>query len=163
MSKNNLVVERENLAFSMSRIFDASRELVWKVYTDPLLIPQWWGFRTSQTLVDRMDLREGGAWRYIEIDKDGNEHAFSGIYKEIVPPERLVYTFEYEPLPGHISTDTITLEELPGGLTLVNARTTFDSVEDLDGMIESGMEVGATETWDRLEELLAREKVALNR
>jgi uncharacterized protein YndB with AHSA1/START domain len=163
MGKNNLVVERENLAFTMSRSFDAPRELVWKVVTDPELVPQWWGFRTSQTIVDKMELRVGGAWRYIEIDQEGNQHAFSGVYKEIVPPERLVYTFEYEPLPGHISTDTITLEELPEGKTLIQSRTTFDTLEDLDGMIQSGMEVGATETWDRLEELLAREKETQSR
>jgi uncharacterized protein YndB with AHSA1/START domain len=159
MSKNNLVVERENLALSMSRVFDAPRELVWKVYMDPQLIPQWWGFRTSKTIVDKMDLRVGGAWRYIQTDDQGNEHAFKGVYKEIQAPERLVYTFEYEPFAGHVSVDTITLQELADGKTLLTARTTFDTLEDLEGMIQSGMEGGATETWDRLEELLEREKV----
>lgn len=163
MSKNNLVVERENLAFTMSRTFDAPRELVWKVCTDPELVPQWWGLRSSKTIVDKMDLRVGGAWRYIQIDVDGNEHAFNGLYKEITPPERLVYTFEYEPFAGHVSTDTITLEELPGGKTLITSRTTFDTLEELDGMIQSGMEGGAIETWDRLEELLEKEKLSQSR
>jgi uncharacterized protein YndB with AHSA1/START domain len=158
MGKNNLVVEREQLAFTMSRTFDAPRELVWKVTTDPQLVPEWWGPRGYKTIIDKMDFRVGGAWRYIQFDAEGNEHAFNGVYKDIQAPERLVYTFEYEPVAGHISTDTITLKELADGKTLVTSRTTFDSLEDLDGMLQSGMEGGATETWDRLEELLAKEK-----
>ena len=158
MGKNNLVVEREQLAFTMSRTFNAPRELVWKVTTDPQLVPEWWGPRGYKTIVDKMDFRVGGAWRYVQYDAEGNEHAFNGVYKVIQSPERLVYTFEYEPVAGHISTDTITLEELADGKTLLTARTTFDTVEALDGMIQSGMEGGATESWDRLEELLAKEK-----
>lgn len=156
MSKNNLVVEREDLAFTMTRVFDAPRDLVWKVTTDPALIPRWWGPRGFTTVVDAMDFKVGGRWRYIQTDAEGNEHAFNGVYKEILPPERLVYTFEYEPMAGHISTDTITLQEQPDGKTLLTARTTFDTLEDLEGMLQSGMEGGAVETWDRLGELLAQ-------
>lgn len=158
MSKNNLVVERDQLAFTMSRTFDAPRELVWKVCTDPKLVPEWWGPRRLTTVVDKMDLIVGGAWRYVQTDPEGNEHAFNGVYKEIKAPELLVYTFEYEPFAGHISVDTITLKELPDGKTLLTTRTTFDTLEDLEGMIQSGMEGGATESWDRLEELLEKEK-----
>lgn len=154
MSKNNLVVERENLAFTMSRIFDAPREMVWKAFTDPKLVPQWWGLRTSTTIVDKLDLREGGVWRFVQMDPDGNEHAFNGVFKEVSAPERLAYTFEYEPLAGRISTDTIILEELPDGKTKITSRTTFDALEDLEGMLQSGMEDGAVESWDRLEEFL---------
>lgn len=155
MSKNNLVVERNKLALSMSRVFDAPRELVWKVYTDTEMIPKWWGPRYLTTRVDKMDFRVGGVWRNVQKDAEGNFHAFNGVYKEITPPERLEYTFEYEPMAGHISTDTITLEALPEGKTRMIARTTFDSIEDLEGMLQSGMEAGAMETWDRLEELMA--------
>ena len=154
MNNNNLVVDRQERAYSMSRVFDAPRELVWKVCTDPELVPQWWGPRYLTTIVDKMDLRVGGVWRYIQHDAEGNEHAFNGVFKEVKPPERLAYTFEYEPMAGHISTDTITLEELPGGKTKITARTSFDTLEDLEGMLQSGMEGGAVETWDRLEELL---------
>jgi uncharacterized protein YndB with AHSA1/START domain len=154
MSKNNLVVNRDELAFTMTRIFDAPRDLVWKVYTDPNLVPRWWGLRSDTTIVDRMDVKPGGIWRYVQKDAEGNEYAFNGVYKEVQAPERLVYTFEFEPLAGHITTDTLTLEELPGGRTKITARTTFDNLEDLEGMLQSGMEGGAVETWDRLEELL---------
>jgi uncharacterized protein YndB with AHSA1/START domain len=159
MSKNNLVVERDQLAFTMSRTFDAPRELVWKVYTDPDLVPQWWGLRSSTTIVDTMDFRVGGAWRYIQIDSQGNEYAFRGVYQDIQAPEQFTYTFEFEPMPGQISTDTIIFEALPDGKTLLTSRTTMDSLADLEGMLQSGMEDGATETWDRLEELLESEKV----
>ena len=159
MSKNNLVVNRAERALSMSRVFDAPRELVWKVYTDPALIPRWWGQRNNTTIVDKMEVKAGGVWRYVERDAEGNEYAFNGVYKEVKAPERLAYTFEFEPLAGHIVTDTITFEELPGGKTKITARSTFDTLEDLEGMLQSGMEGGAVESWDQLEELLAELKV----
>ncbi|HLE53010.1 MAG TPA: SRPBCC family protein [Anaerolineales bacterium] len=155
MSKNNLVVDRAGLAYTMSRVFDAPRELVWKACTDPELLPKWWGPRYLTTVVDKMDLKVGGVWRYIQKDAEGNEYAFNGVFKEVAAPERLTYTFEFEPMAGHISTETITFEELPDGKTRITARTTFDTLEDLEGMLQSGMEGGAVETWDRLEELLA--------
>ena len=155
MSRNNLVVNRDELAYTMTRVFDAPRELVWKAYTDPELVPKWWGPRYLTTTVEKMDVRVGGVWRYIHKDAEGNEFAFNGVYKEVKAPERLVSTFEFEPMAGHVSTDTLTLEELPGGKTKLTARTTFKTIEDLEGMLQSGMEGGAVETWDRLEELVA--------
>ena len=155
MSKNNLVVDRAGLAYTMSRVFDAPRELVWKACTDPELLPKWWGPRYLTTVVDKMDLKVGGVWRDIQKDAEGNEYAFNGVFKEVAAPERLTYTFEFEPMAGHISTETTTFEELPDGKTRITARTTFDTLEDLEGMLQSGMEGGAVETWDRLEELLA--------
>lgn len=154
MSKNNLVVDRPALAYTMSRVFDAPRELVWKACTDPELLPKWWGPRYLTTVVDKMDLKVGGVWRYIQKDAEGNEYAFNGVFKQVAPPERLTYTFEFEPMAGHISTETITFEALPEGKTRILTRTVFDTLEDLEGMLQSGMEGGAVETWDRLEELL---------
>ncbi len=144
------------LEIVMSRVFDAGRERIFKAYTDPRSIPLWWGQRGSTTRVDKMDVRPGGQWRYIEKDKEGHEHGFRGEYKEIVPPERLVNTFEYEPMPGHVSVVTTTFEELPGGKTRVTTTSRFSSKADRDGMMTSGMERGANETWDRLAERLAK-------
>lgn len=159
MSRNNLIVEREKLQFTMSRVFDAPRELLWKAITDPNLIPKWWGPRYMTTVVDKLDLRVGGKWRFVQMDQNDDDpnsrvHSFNGIFKEIQPPERLSYTFEYEPQAGHISADTLILEELPGGKTRFTSVTTFNSLEDLEGMIQAGMESGAEEGWDRLEELV---------
>ena len=136
-----------------TRVFDALRELVWKAYTDPAAIPRWWGPRRHTTTVDKMDVRPGGAWRYVSRDADGNEYGFHGEYREVVPPERLVATFEFEPMPGHVSVETLTLVEHEGKTTLTN-RSVFDSVEDRGGMLQSGMEAGLRETYDRLAEYI---------
>ena len=137
----------------MTRVFDAPRELVWGVMSNPAQIPNWWGPARYTTTVATMDLRPGGSWRFVHAGPDG-EFGFHGEYREIVPPERLVYTFEFEGMPGHVLVDTITLEDLDGK-TRVTARSTFDTVEDRDGMLNSGMETGAAESYDRLAAILA--------
>jgi uncharacterized protein YndB with AHSA1/START domain len=153
-TKNYTISTPSDREIVFTRVFDAPRELVYKAYTDPELVPKWWGQRGSTTIVDTMDVRPGGKWRYIQRSPDGAEYAFSGEYREVVPPERLVYTFEFEPMPGHVTVDVITLEEVDGKTTLTNTSY-YDSVEDRDGMLSSGMEAGAAESMDRLAELLA--------
>ena len=138
----------------MERVFNAPRELVFKAYTDPDLIPKWWGPRKYTTTVDKMDVRVGGAWRFVQRDADGNVYAFNGEYREIVPPARLSYTFEFEGMPGHALLETVTFEERDGQ-TKVTVTALFQSVEDRDGMLQSGMEQGAKESQDRFAELLA--------
>jgi uncharacterized protein YndB with AHSA1/START domain len=138
----------------ITREFDAPRELVFKAMMDPKLISRWWGPRKYETIVDKMDVRPGGTWRFINRETDGTEFAFRGEYREIVPPERVVQTFEFEPLAGHISVETATFTE-QNGRTLLTTHTRFASKEDRDGMIESGMESGLRETHDRFAELLA--------
>ncbi len=137
----------------LTRNFDAPRELVFRALTDPTLIPNWWGPAFLTTLVIRMDVRPGGKWRFVQRDPDGNEYAFNGEYLEVVPPSRIVQTFEFEPMAGHISTETLTLEE-HGGITRMTIRIMFKSKEDRDGMASSGMEAGASESYDRLDKVL---------
>ncbi len=137
----------------LTRSFNAPRELVFKAMTDPDAIPKWWGPRRYQTIVDRMEVRPGGAWRFINRDQDGTEFAFHGEYREIVPPQRLVYTFEFEGAPGHVSLETIVLEERDG-VTYSVDTVLFDTREARDAMIASGMETGASESMDRLAELV---------
>jgi uncharacterized protein YndB with AHSA1/START domain len=140
----------------IERIFDAPRDRVFAVYTDPELIPEWWGPRGTTTIVDQMDLRPGGSWRFIGRDDDGGgEHAFRGTYREITPPERIVQTFEWEGMPGHISVETAVFEDL-GDQTKVTTTSIFHTTEERDGMLNSGMEGGLNETYARLDELLAR-------
>lgn len=142
----------------ITRVFDAPRKLVFETMLDPELIPRWWGPRRYTTAVDKMDVRVGGKWRFVNRAADGGEHWFNGEYREIVAPERVVQTFEYEPFAGHVSVDTMTLEELGDGRTRMRVRSLFASKEDLDGMLGSGMEEGAAETYDRLAEILADRK-----
>lgn len=136
------------------RIFDAPCELVWRVCTDPDRLPEWWGPRSLATTVDKMDVRPGGVWRFVQRDAAGNEYAFHGVYHEVTPPERLVYTFEFEGMPGHVLLETVTFED-QDGKTMLTDKSVFQTVEDRDGMLNTGMEEGAAETMDRLAELLA--------
>ena len=139
-----------------TRVFDAPRELVFKAFTDPDVVAQWWGPRKYTTTVDKMDVTPGGAWRFVQRGPDGGDYAFNGVYREVVPPERLVYTFEFEAMPGHISVETITLEKIEGGKTRMTDLLLFDSIEDRDGMLQSGMEAGWAESMDRFSELLQK-------
>lgn len=143
-----------DVELAMTRVFPVPREAVFAAYTDPEAVSQWWGPRKSTTTVVKMDVTVGGTWRYIQRDDDGNEYAFNGEYLEIVPNERIVNTFEFEPMPGHVVTDTAVFEDVEGG-TRITVTSLFTNAEDLKGMVESGMEQGANESWDRLAEYLA--------
>jgi uncharacterized protein YndB with AHSA1/START domain len=144
-----------DLEILVTREFDAPREVVYKAITDRNLIPRWWGPRRLTTTVDKMDVRPGGSWRFVTREADGSESGFRGQYREIVPGEKIVQTFEWEPMLGHISVETATLSDLPDGRTLLTTRSVFSSKADRDGMVESGMEGGLRETYDRLDEVLA--------
>ena len=139
----------------MTRVFNAPRELVFRAHTDPALVAQWWGWRNYTTIVDQFDVRPGGKWRIVGRGPDGKEEGFRGEFREIVAPERFSWTWEYEGMPGHVLIEKYAFEEHEGKTTLT-ATSTFDSQEDRDGLIATGMEEGANETGDRLEELLAR-------
>ena len=141
------------------REFDAPRDRVFAVYTDPKLIPEWWGPRGFTTIVDEMDVRTGGRWRFVAREPDGSESAFRGAYREVTPPERIVQTFEWEPMAGHVSVETATFEDL-GDRTRVTTVSIFHTTEERDGMLASGMERGMNETYARLDELLARLQAA---
>jgi uncharacterized protein YndB with AHSA1/START domain len=139
----------------VERVFDAPRDRVFAAYTDPATIPEWWGPRGTTTIVDVMDVRAGGSWRFVARDADGGETAFRGTYREVTPPERIVQTFEWEGMPGHVSVETATFEDL-GDRTRVVTTSIFHTGEERDGMVASGMERGLQETYQRLDELLAR-------
>ena len=136
------------------RVFDAPRERVFQAFVDPELIPQWWGRRVDTTTVDEMDVREGGKWRFVTDSPDGST-AFRGEFRVIDEPERLEQTFEWEGLPGHIAVETATFEDLGDGRTKIRTVSRFDTTEDRDGMLSSGMEIGLGQSYEQLDELLA--------
>jgi uncharacterized protein YndB with AHSA1/START domain len=140
----------------IERVFDAPRVRVFAAYTDPGLIPEWWGPRGTTTTVDYMDATAGGAWRFVIHDSDGSETGFRGVFREVLAPERIVQTFEWEGMPGHVSVDTATFEDL-GERTRVVSTSVFHVPEERDGMLESDMEKGLNDTYDRLDELLAKQ------
>ena len=149
------VTTPSDLEIVMTREFDAPRELVFEAHTKCEHLEKWWGPRKYILALCEMDFRPGGKYRFLHRGPDGaEEHGFRGEYREIVPPETIVWTFEWEGMPGHVSVDTLTLEDIGGGRTKLVARSLFDSKEDRDGMLQSGMEEGAGESYDRLSELL---------
>ena len=154
LGKTNLIAEPGKQELVTTRFFDVPPERVFNVYTDPKLIPQWWGPKKYITEVDTMEFRPGGLWRFVQRDASGHEYAFHGVYHAIQPPERLVQTFEFEATPGHVLLQTVTFEEHNSQTKLTN-QLVFQSVGDRDGMLQSGMEAGESESMDRLAELLA--------
>jgi uncharacterized protein YndB with AHSA1/START domain len=138
---------------AMKRVFDAPRELVFEAHSSCEHLRRWWGPRNYEVAECEVDFRPGGRWRIVHRDAEGNEYAFRGEYREIVPPERITWTFEFEGMPGNVSVETLTLEEHDGKTTF-SSVSVFDTVEQRDGMLESGMETGAAETMERLDEYL---------
>ena len=136
----------------LTRVFDAPRDLVFEAHTSCEHMRNWWGPRKYEIAECDLDFRPGGTWRIVHRAQD-EEHVFQGEYREIVRPERIVWTFEWMGAPGHISVETLKLEE-QDGKTTVTATSVFDSQDARDGMLKSGMEEGAAETYDRLDEYL---------
>jgi uncharacterized protein YndB with AHSA1/START domain len=138
------------------RVFDAPRDLVWKVLTDPDRVTHWWGPRGYTTTVVEMDVRPGGRWRWINHTTGGEDAPFKGEYLEVTPPERLVQTqiFDVPGLNDRAAVNTMVLEDL-GGRTRLTVHSRFPSIEDLEGALAQGMIRGALETYDRLAEVIA--------
>jgi uncharacterized protein YndB with AHSA1/START domain len=158
MAKTDFIIEPGVQEVVMTRVFDGPRELVYKIATDPELRPQWWGPSYLTTTVVKMDVRSGGEWRIVQKDPEGHEFGFHGVYHTVDAPSRVVNTFEYEGVPGHVALETATFEEIDGNKTRLTMQSVFQSLEDRDGMVASGMEGGASEGMDRLAELVAKSK-----
>jgi len=151
----SLVTTPTEREIHIERVFDAPRDRVFAAHTDPELIPQWWGPRRTTTVVEELDARTGGAWRFLMRDEDGSETVFRGIFREVTPPERIVQTFEWDGMPGYVSVETADFEDL-GGRTRIVSSSIFHTPEERDGFLDSGMEGGMNETFARLDELLAQ-------
>jgi uncharacterized protein YndB with AHSA1/START domain len=137
----------------IERVFDATRERVWKAHTDPRLLAQWWG-RGNKLVIEKYELEKGGHWRFVE-HSDHGEHGFEGRFREITPPERIAMTFEWDGMPGYPSVQTLTLEDLGDGRTLLKSDVQFYTREERDGMLGAGMEGGMNESFAALDRLLA--------
>jgi uncharacterized protein YndB with AHSA1/START domain len=137
----------------IERIFDAPRDRVWKALTDPELVAQWWG-RGNKLVIERMELERGGHWRFVEHGPEG-KHGFEGRYREVTPKERVVQTFEWDGMPGHVAVETMTLEDLGDGRTRLVVVSLFHTTADRDGMLQSGMEQGLNQSYAALDKLLA--------
>jgi uncharacterized protein YndB with AHSA1/START domain len=141
-----------------TREFDAPRELVFRAHTDPDLYVQWVGPKDLTMTIQKFDMQDGGSYQFTH-ERDGNKYIFHGVTHEVLAPERIIGTFEFDGLPekGHVILGTTRFEELPGNRTRLVHQSVFQSVADRDGMIQSGMERGVTEGYEKLDDLLAKE------
>jgi uncharacterized protein YndB with AHSA1/START domain len=159
MSKTTYIIEPGKQEIIARHIFDAPRQMVFKMMMDPDLLPQWWGPKRLTTTVEKMEVKDSGAWRFVQRDASGNEFGFHGVYHSVVPFETVVQTFEFEGMPGHVILESVTYEERDGQ-TLLTEHSVYQSLEDRDGMVASGMQEGSTESMDRFAELLSKVAMA---
>jgi len=152
MSKANFEVDKEKLEVRITKVFNAPPQRMWQAFTTPEEIAKWW----DKTTIDKHDFKVGGQWRFVsKDDEDPNkEHGFKGEFKEIDEPKKIVRTFEYEPWAGHIMLETVTFEAMPDNQTKMVTVSKYDNLDDLNGMVNSGMERGATAGLDRLAKLV---------
>lgn len=140
----------------MSRVFDAPRNLVFDAWTKPELLERWLGVRGGWSMVVcDVDLRVGGAYRFVWRGPDGAEMGMGGVYREIVSPERLVATEAFDDpwYPGEALDTTVLVER--GGMTTATTTVLYESGEIRDAVLESGMARGVAESYDMLAEYLA--------
>ena len=138
----------------VERIFNAPRDRVWSAFTDPELVAQWWG-RGNKLVIERMEVERGGHWRFVEHSPQG-VHGFEGRFREVTPPDRLVYTFEWDGMPGYPIVETTIFEDLGDGRTKIVVTSLFYQTAERDGMMQSGMEGGMNESYAALDRLLER-------
>jgi uncharacterized protein YndB with AHSA1/START domain len=138
----------QELAFT--RIFDAPPALVFRAFTEPELVPRWFVAPDETLVVETLDARAGGSWKFVNTEADGSTNSFHGVF-HAVDPDRIVQTFEYGGIPGTVLLETVTLEDLGDGRTKLSDSMVFPSVDARAAMGGGG---GAQETMDRLEKLL---------
>jgi uncharacterized protein YndB with AHSA1/START domain len=132
----------------ITRVIDAPRRLVWEAYTNAEHLPQWMGPRGSTMPVCEIDLRPGGAYRFVSRVSDGFEMTVSGVYQEVVPPERLVSTDSWGPeWPDTTNTLVLTEED---GKTTISLTVLYPSKEARDAALQTGMKEGMSQGFDRL-------------
>ena len=137
----------------MTRVFDAPRRLVFDAFSKPELLKRWFGPRGWSLVVCEVDLKVGGGFRFVLRGPNGKEMGMRGVYREIVPPERSIHMESFDDYPGESQVTAVFIEQ--GGKTTLTATVLYPSREVRDAVINSGMEHGAAESYDKLAELLA--------
>jgi uncharacterized protein YndB with AHSA1/START domain len=160
-NKTEIIAEPGKQELFIIREFNAPRELLFEAHTNPDIYVKWVGPKDLEMRIEKMEARNGGSYRFIH-KRDGHEYAFSGVYHEVLNPERIIGTFEFEGLPerGHVIMGTTKFEELPDGRSKLVHQSVFQSVEDRDGMVASGMERGVGEGYEKLDAILEGSKAA---
>jgi uncharacterized protein YndB with AHSA1/START domain len=154
-NKTIITAEPGKQELFITREFNAPRELVFRAYTEADLYEKWVGPDDLAMTVEKMDAFDGGSYRFLH-ERSGQVYAFHGVYHEVLSPERIIGTFEFDGLPekGHVIMGTTKFEDLGGGRSRLVHQSVFQSVADRDGMIASGMERGVVQGYDKLDTLL---------
>ena len=155
-NKTTITAEEGKQELFIIREFDAPRELLFRAYTEADLYEQWVGPNDLTMTIEKMDAVAGGSYKFLH-ERDGHVYAFHGVYHEVLAPERIIGTFEFDGLPetGHVIMGTTKFEDLGGGRSRLVHQSVFQSVGDRDGMLQSGMERGVKDGYEKLDGLLA--------
>jgi uncharacterized protein YndB with AHSA1/START domain len=153
-NETQIVADPDVPLVRITREFDAAREKVFRAHTDPALVARWLGPRRHEMRIDHYDCRTGGAYRYVHTS-DGAEYGFYGSFHEVRPAELIVQTFTFEGVPDGVALERLVFEDLGDGRTRLSSTSLVDSFEGRDAFVASGMEEGARESYERLEDLLA--------
>jgi uncharacterized protein YndB with AHSA1/START domain len=137
----------------IERTFDAPRDRVWRAFTDPKLLAQWWG-RGNKLVIEKFELERGGHWRFVEHGPEG-KHGFEGRFREVTPQDRIVQTFEWDGMPAYVIIESVEFNDLGDGRTKVVNVSLFHTTDERDGMLQSGMEEGLNQSYEALDRLLA--------
>jgi uncharacterized protein YndB with AHSA1/START domain len=151
-AKQAVVTTPTERTIHIEREFNAPREKVWRVMTEPQLLAQWWG-RGNKLVVEKYELKKGGHWRFVE-HAGGQVHGFEGRFREVTPIDRMVMTFEWDGMPGYPIVETIELQDLGNGRTKIVNTSLFYEKEERDGFMASGMEGGMNESYAALDRVL---------
>ena len=139
MTRTNFLVKPGEKDVVLEGVLNASRADVWKAYTNPELVPSWWGSKKMMTVVEKMNFKEGGQWRFVQLDPLGKEHDFNGRYLKIVPRKRIICTLEFEDDPGRVAQEKITFKDSGSNQTKFRIDSHFETVEDRDQMLGDGL------------------------
>lgn len=151
--KRSLLRKTGERTVRMERVFRAVREQVWKAFTDPALIRQWWA-RGNPLDVEKMEVLTGGHWRFVEHSREGTD-GFEGRFRTVKPPALLEQTFEWDGAPGHVAVSTATFTPLGKERTRVVTDLLFLTAQDRNAMVGAGMEQGMLQSYAALDRLLA--------
>lgn len=156
--KTKITVEQGKQELFIEREFNAPRALVYEAFSSPELLLQWVGPSNLSMKIEKLENKSHGSWRFTHTDDAGNEYGFNGVIHEVEEPARIIRTFEFEGLPekGHVSLEFLTLEELPDNRCKLHIQSIFKSVADRDGLVQSGMEGGMNEGFDKLDKIFER-------
>jgi uncharacterized protein YndB with AHSA1/START domain len=153
-NKATITAEPSTQNIVITRVINAPRDRVFQAHVEPELYKQWVGPRNLTMDLQSFNCVPGGSYRFVQTDQDGNAYGFKGVFHDVVENERIVQTFEFDGYPGHVSLETLTLEDVEGG-TLITTNSVYQSMEDRDGMAQSGMDEGVNDGYERLEDLLS--------